>query len=433
MFVSQVYDQVLPPEQNSVGIWTYEVARRLAARDHTTVIARRVQGKPARTEVDGANFLSLKCAPPGVWARASRAWRRVAPASRPLYAQRFYALEYLAQAIRLIRRLGPDIIHLQNFPLHAPALRLACPEAAIVLHMHCDWLAQLDCRAMGRGIAAADLVVGCSEHVVAAARERFAGISVPFAVLPNGAPIERIGSHRAQRDASTVVFVGRLSPEKGLHTLLEAWPKVVAARPDARLEIIGPEAETPREFLVDLSDEADVRALARFYDGGSALKGSYANALRAMVPSPLAQTVSFIPQLPQDQVLARIGRAGLLVNPSLSESFGMSLIEAIAVGTPVVATRAGGMPEIIRETGAGTIIDRNDSSALAEAVVHVLANPERHAEIACRGAERAAELYSWSRIAALTDGLHGEALAARRARSAAQSLRPDRLGFLKNV
>ena len=433
VFISQAFDQVLPPEQNSVGIWTYEVARRLAAHEETTVIARRVRGKPARAEVDGAHIELISCAPPGAWARASRAWRLLAPGCRPLYAQSFYAFEYLMQVLRHVRRIQPDIIHLQNFPLHVPAIRFGCPKAAIVLHMHCDWLAQLDRRAMARGVAAADLVVGCSEHVVAAARSRFASAGVPFAVLANGVPVERIPANPPKRDGRTIVFAGRLSPEKGLHTLMEAWPKVIAARPDVRLEIVGPEAETPREFLVDLSSEKEVRELARFYLGGSAFKGSYANALRAMIPSELAHTVTFTDQLAQDLVLERIARAALLVNPSLSESFGMSVIEAIATGTPVVATRTGGMPEIIKATGAGTIVEKNDPAALAEAILRVLADPEGNAEIARYGAKRAAELFSWSRITAFTRDLHCEALSARRSRSAPPSKRADRIGFLKNV
>lgn len=431
VFVSQVFDQVLPPEQNSVGIWTYEVARRLASCSETTVISRRPRGQPVRVDVGGARVELLTCAPPGAWARASQAWLRLLPRSRPLFSQKFYAFEYLGQVLHHIRRLQPDVIHVQNFPHHVPVIRSAYSRGAIVLHMHCDWLTQLDRRAMARGVALADLVVGCSSHVVEGARKCFEALGTPFAVLPNGVDIERIAASRRRRDNRTVVFAGRLSPEKGLHTLIEAWPQVIAARPDLRLEIIGPEAQTPREFLIDLSSDPDVLDLARFYPGGSAFKGSYADALRAMIPKHLAHTITLVDHLPQDRVIERISSASLLVNPSLSESFGMSVIEAIAAATPVVATRAGGMPEAINATGAGTLVAKEDPRALAQAIVEAVADPQGSANIRRGGAQRAAELYCWSRVAALTHELHHRALAAHAGAKAQSS--PEGFGFLKNV
>jgi glycosyltransferase involved in cell wall biosynthesis len=431
-FVSQIFDQVLPPQQNSVGIWTYEVARRLAARHEILVIARAGSGPPMPVDGSKMRLASIKCVPLGAWSRAARAWQLLAPFGQPLYAQKFYGLDYLLGALWQLRRFDPDIIHLQNFPRHVPAIRLACPRAAIVLHMHCDWLTELNARGMRKGVVAADLVVGCSEHVIGAARRRFASTGIALAVLPNGASVARGAAGAAERDAGTVVFVGRLSPEKGLHTLLEAWQKVIAARPELRLEIIGPVAETPRAFLVDLSTEPAVRALARFYRGGVSYAGTYANALRAMIPPQLAHTVRFTNYLPQQKVLERISRAGLLVNPSLSESFGMSVIEAISVGTPVIVTRTGGMPEIIAATGTGTIVAKNDPHALAEAIVQVVQDHTSQLESARRGSERAAELYSWSQIASQTHGLHREALAARRLRDAAAK-RSERFGFLRRA
>lgn len=417
-FVCQHFDLVLPPNQSSIGIWTYEVSRRLGAVCDATVIARRSRGEAAQVDIDGTHIELLTCAPVRVWGKASRLWSRVCPRA-PLFSRSFYALDFLIQATRTLRRLAPDVIHLQNFPHYAPAIRRAAPNAAIVLHMHCDWLAQLDRDVMARGVAASDLVVGCSGHVVATALERFANADAPFAVLPNGAPVERLARIGARPTAGKVLFVGRVSPEKGVHTLLEAWPKVIAAHPEARLDIVGPPAETPREFLIDLSEDPDVLNLSRFYRGGTAFRGSYGSALRAMIPPQLKHTVNFTGPEPYERIIERCAGASLLVNPSLSESFGMSLIEALATGTPVVATRAGGMPEIIEATGGGVLVEKNNPAALSDAIIRLLAAPEASAEMGRRGATRVAELYPWARIAALTHDLHGEALSVRRWRKAA--------------
>lgn len=414
-FVCQHFDLVLPPNQSSIGIWTYEVARRLGATCETTVIARRSRGEPAHHKIDGVRIELISCLPVFVWARASRAWTRLRPGAQPLFAQRYYAIDFLAQAVRQIKHLSPDVIHVQNLPQYVPALRRAAPNAAIVLHMHCDWLAQLDHNAMAGCVAAADLIVGCSEHVISLARTRFAGTGANFAVLPNGAPVDRLPHVAPQRKRNNVLFVGRVSPEKGIHTLLEAWPMVISAHPDASLDIVGPSAETPREFLVDLSDDPDVQALSRFYPRGSAYRGSYSAALREMVPPDLTHTVTFAGPEPYERIIERCAACSLLMNPSLSESFGMSLVEALATGTPVVATRAGGMPEIIAATGGGVLVEKNNPTALAAAINRLLSQPALSAEIGRCGANNVARLYSWTRIAALTRGLYEEAISIRRA------------------
>ncbi|MCL4765109.1 MAG: glycosyltransferase family 4 protein [Hyphomicrobiaceae bacterium] len=411
-FVSQPFDQVVPPQQNSVGIWTYEVARRLGSRP--VVLARRPRGHALCVDLDGVEIRLVTCAPPGAWARLSRVWRSALPHAQPLFARSFYSIEYLIQVARQLRRLEPDVIHVQNLPWHLPAIRRAAPGAAIVLHMHCDWLVDLDRRGLKHALAAADLVVGCSAHIVNAARARFPDIDAPFAVLPNGAPAVNPAPLGRRIEPDSVLFVGRITPEKGLHTLLAAWPRVVAARPAARLHIVGPEAETPRELLVDLSSDRHVRALARFYRGGSAWRGSYARALRAMLPSGVAGSVQFIDYEPHERLLARYAEAAVVVNPSLSESFGMSLVEALAMGTPVVATRVGGMVEVIEATGGGVLVDRNDPAGLAEAILDLIEDEPRRLHMGQAGAAEVARRYAWPRIAALTRELHEAAMAARK-------------------
>ncbi|WP_193178612.1 glycosyltransferase family 4 protein [Oricola nitratireducens] len=416
-FISQHFDSVLPPDQNSLGIWTYEVSRRLAGENEVTVISRRSREQPARAEIDGATMELLTCLPQGVWGKASKLWDRTFPRT-PLFTKSFYALDYLVQAVRKIRLLQPDVIHLQNFPNYAPVFRRAAPNAAIVLHMHCNWLSELDHDAMARCLKATDLVVGCSGHVVDAARDRFPDSQAQFSVLPNGAPDIRRDLPATAREPGKVLFVGRLSPEKGLHTLLEAWPRVIAACPEARLELVGANGETAREFLIDLSDDPDVRELSRFYRGGSAHRGTYLAALQEMIAPEFGHTVTFAGGQPYERVVERYAGASLVVNPSLSESFGMSLVEALMHGTPVVATRVGGMTEIIEATGGGTLVGKNDPDALSDAMIAYLQNPETCREVGIRGAERASDLYSWARIARLTHDIHREARSLRQSRNA---------------
>ncbi|CAH2394627.1 hypothetical protein MES4922_110071 [Mesorhizobium ventifaucium] len=105
--------------------------------------------------------------------------------------------------------------------------------------------------------------------------------------------MDRLAGVAARRMPAKVLFVGRVSPEEGVHTLLEARPEVVAAHPEARLEIVGPSAALPLDLLIDLSRDPEVLGLSRFYPGGSAFRGSYEIALREMIPPRLAHTVTF--------------------------------------------------------------------------------------------------------------------------------------------
>lgn len=413
--VSQHFDSVVPPDQNSIGIWSYEIARRLSATDDVFVLLRQTGTEGCEPARHGINLEPLACASPRLWGnRVTRLWSRLRPRAMPLFAHGFYAADYLVQVCRRLRRLRPDVVHVQNFPQHVPAIRRAIPDAAIVLHMHCDWLVQLDFHAMSRAVAGADLVLGCSRYITEAASRRFAGASTVFRALPNGAPPVCSDPTPVAREPGLVLFVGRLTPEKGLHNLMQAWPAVVAAVPAARLEIIGSQGMTPREMIVDLSGDADVRELARFYASEDGRAGGYEDVLKRMLPGEISHTVSFVGHKPYSEVLRRYAAATCLVNPSLSESFGMSLIEAITHGTPVVATRIGGMTEIVEGTGGGVLVDANEIGALSEAIVGMLADPDAAGAMGRHGAQHAGELYSWDHIAGLARKRYAEALSRRR-------------------
>lgn len=423
----QPFDLVLPPEQTSVGLWTYEVSRRLAA--DCAIVARRGRGAPSETVGDWGRLELVPSAPLRLWSHASRIWSGVSPPAKALFGQPLYARDYLLSALRRIRAFDPDVVHIHNFAQFAPPIRRALPGAAIVLHMHCDWLADLPPEATARRLADVDTVIGCSTHVVQAAAARNRGAASRFVVVPNGAPspsaTPAVGKERV---GGRVVFVGRVSPEKGLHTLLAAWPEVVEIHPAAHLQIVGPPAVTPREFLADLSSDPEVRALRRFYPDGAPRRGAYRAALEAMVPVAIADSVAFVGHEPHDQAIARIASATILVNPSLSEAFGMSLVEALAVGTPVIATRVGGMPDIIEATGGGLLVEKENPRALADALVGLLSDTDRAAEIGRRGAARIPALYGWDRIAELTHAVYLDSLARRRAQLAgasAQAARPS--------
>ena len=378
------------------------------------MISRRGRGHPTRSERDGIRFDFVPVLPGRLWDAAGNA-RHALLRRTQFFARPYYRAEYVAQCIRRLRAFNPDVIHIHNFVNHLPAFRRSFPDAVLVIHMHCDWLVELDREETARSLGAADIVVGCSDHVAQSARLRFPELGLRFANLPNGvAPAPGRASGPGANE--TVITVGRVSPEKGLHVLLEAWAQVHAAHPGAELQIVGPVAVCPRELLVDLSTDPDVRALSRFYPGKGRAHRPYGEVLRAMVPEELTATVRFVGPEPHERVLLRFQEAAVLVSPSLSEAFGMSLIEALAAGTPVVASRVGGMTEVVEKTGGGILVEKADPAGLAAAIIRLLEDPGLRERLGGEGRARVPGLYGWDSVAATAEALYTESSTARRVR-----------------
>lgn len=142
-----------------------------------------------------------------------------------------------------------------------------------------------------------------------------------------------------------VAYVGRLSPEKGLETLMRAWDLL----PDVPLKVAGDGPLRP--------------AVARWAQARGA-------------------PVEFLGALPRSDVLRLLGSATLLVVPSeWYEAFGMVAIEAFAVGTPVVASRIGGLDEMVVEGECGAKFPPRDARSLAGVVRRLLAKPAALAQL----------------------------------------------------
>jgi glycosyltransferase involved in cell wall biosynthesis len=91
--------------------------------------------------------------------------------------------------------------------------------------------------------------------------------------------------------------------------------------------------------------------------------------------------------------------ADILVNPSYSESFGMSLVEALASETPVIATRVGGMVNIVDENETGLLVNREDVNGLAEAMRCLLSDGDLRRQMGKNGRQRVIERFSWPQVA----------------------------------
>lgn len=164
-------------------------------------------------------------------------------------------------------------------------------------------------------------------------------------VMPNTIPVEQyalIGPEPRRREE--LLFVGYRKPIKGISTLIRAFADVRAARPGATLRLVGksPTRELEEEWM---RLAADLGVL----DG-----------------------ICFDEPMDRRGVAAAMSRASLLVHPSVRETFGMTTLEALASGTPVVAARSGGISGLLEDTRLGELVPPFDSRALARAVVRAL-------------------------------------------------------------
>jgi len=102
-----------------------------------------------------------------------------------------------------------------------------------------------------------------------------------------------------------------------------------------------------------------------------------------------------------------------VVLPSVYETFGIPLVEAMSAQVPVVASRVGGIPEVVADGETGVLVERGDPMALAEAIGRLLENESLRDRMGRAGRERVLRLFSWDRVATATLDLY-QGLIARK-------------------
>lgn len=396
-FVPQPLDMIFPPMQSSIGIWTYEMARRVAQSCEVIVYSGCIEKK---ADFDQGVYYRRISPILDRWAR--RLVDRFSgfhDAQRPWFASSLYYLGYALQVANDLKKRQCDIVHVHNFSQFVPIIRAFNPGIKIVLHMHCEWLTQLDPAMIGQRLSQVDLVVGCSEYIIQKIRFAFPQVAARCHVVHNGVDVDQFCSkngHTAMKTngAARLLFVGRVSPEKGLHVLLDAFHEVVSRHPETQLEIVGPEARVPVEFIIALSDDPMVSGLASFYEK------SYLAQLQAQLPASLANDVVFTGPIPYSNLTDRYRDAEVFVFPSLcNEAFGMPIVEAMACQVPVVASRGGGISEIVEDGKTGLLVERGDTAALAKAILCLLTNDDLKRAMGQAARQRVLRLFSWERLA----------------------------------
>jgi glycosyltransferase involved in cell wall biosynthesis len=358
--------------------------------------------------------------------------------SPPYVARRRYFSEYIEEVAQELEREPPDVVHIQVASQFIPVVRRAAPRARIVLHVHDDLLTRVHRGPVMQRLAHADAVVTCSDYIAQRWRDRFPEYAARIWPIGNGADLERFtpADSLFPPPAPQVLFVGRVSPEKGPHLLASAFNLVLRAVPEATLTLVGPAGLLPFGYISSLKDDPHVASLHEFYGHGFldrvllqvlGARTSYLNAVLARL-SPEARTrTRILGSVSQERLPDLYRSASVLVAPSLiEEPFGLPLVEAMACGVPVVASRAGGMAGIVADGETGRLVPRSDLAALAEAISKILLDRELARSMGMAASRVAQERFSWQHVVTVLESVYERrvtpAAPTRRAPHAARSL-----------
>jgi glycosyltransferase involved in cell wall biosynthesis len=393
-FISQPWDNGGPPDPGgSIGLITWELARRLARSFGVVVCGPRAREGPSEETWENVQFSRFRLRPDR-WLLRKPLQLFFSDMGRADRGNVFHKL-YAARAARALRDSGCDIVHVFNLSQFLPIIKRVHPSAKIVLHMECDWLAQFNRDLIDRRLRCADAIIGCSDYISDRIRRQFPDHATRCVTVYNGVDTEEF-SPRWDRvsngDMKRAVFVGRMSPEKGVHVLLQAFETVIAREPDVKLEVVGGAWIPPLSFIVDPSTDPVVKELRRFYNG------NYAEYLHKQAAGVLWNHISFAGHVLHAGVRAHLVNADVLVEPSVwDEPFGIPVVEAMACGVPVVATAVGGIPELVEHGRTGILVDRNDPEALANGMLRVFQNPDIP-KMGTAGRVRACAMFAWESV-----------------------------------
>jgi spore coat protein SA len=300
---------------------------------------------------------------------------------------------YIDQVIAQLQELQPDIIQIENRPRFAKAVRLANHKAKIVLVMQSTHF--LSRPHIGREelltcLEAADMIVVNSQYLKDYMVKEFNCSTSKITVNHLGVDIDQFRPkwHEEERaaaellkkewgvsDKKILLYVGRLVEIKGVHHILEAMPEIIKVDPSIVLFIAG-------STLAPTADNLE-----------------YTSKLEALAEK-VKDHVIFTSFIPHKEIHRWFQMADLVVVPSAAEPFGLVNVEAMAVGTPVIATNSGGIPEIIENGKTGILIHPEQvRNELIWKIASLFLNPQKLVKMGVDSVMKVRSHFTWSHTA----------------------------------
>lgn len=286
--------------------------------------------------------------------------------------------------LRIKRAFAPDLVHvLYCDPSVLFHMRTAAKHPAPSLLTIYAFLESVSGPAslQAQALRAADWIVAPSAAIVEAARRQAPEIAPRSAVLhPSTAEAPAAEPPPLSFDPPRLTCVGRLARDKGFDLAVRAFAEVIRRYPSARLCVAGDGPE--RESLAALAASLGVAHAVDFPGWADRSAG-------------------------QARVFDLIGDSTIVLVPSRwMEPFGLVALHAAQCGRPVVASRTGGLIDIVDAGETGLLIEREDAAALASAICSLLSEPDRARAMGRAARRRAAERFAWEPFVEAHDALY---------------------------
>ena len=212
---------------------------------------------------------------------------------------------------------------------------------------------------------------------------------------PPHLPTKRIGDD----NSVGVLYVGRLQSRKGIHLLLQAILLVAEKMPHVKFIIAG----------LDSGDAPRLPGAPPHGSQGRTYQDYFANIA---TPSALKAT-TFLGYVEEESLVQLYADCDILVAPSLFESFGLMYAEAMAYAKPVVAFHTGAAPEVVVHNETGILVEPNDVTELANALIDLAKSRELRQDLGRRGYQRVCTDFSVQRMVDATEAHYRQVIAAR--------------------
>lgn len=210
-----------------------------------------------------------------------------------------------------------------------------------------------------------------------------AGLAIAFdyqghiEIIPNGVDIQKFKMQKSKvkmNEKPTIVTTSRLVHKNGIDILIRAMQEVVKSMPEARLVIVGEGRE--RKHLEKLTEE-----------------------LR------LKKHVNFVGEVPHEAIPSYLHAADIFVRPSRSEGLGISFLEAMAAGLPIIATPVGGIEDFLHDGETGLYAHVENPQHLAEQILRLFTDGRLRHHLCLNGRKLVEEKFSWDNVADRMRGL----------------------------
>ena len=356
--------QILP-ELNVGGVetGTVDLAKYLVSQGHKSIVVSNGGALVAQLQSDGSKHYTL-----------------------PVHKKNiFTAVRCIGKLVSIIQKEKIDIVHARSrVPAWIAFFACRKTEAHFLTTCHGYYSGHLFSKVMGWG----KMIIAISEVIGRHMVQDFAVPAENIRVIPRSVDLEKFNLPRAPKKNKkefTIVMIGRITSLKGHPYFLKAMARVIHQLPSAKIQIIGDapaKKQVYKDELILLTKRLGISKQVEFMGN------------RRDIPELLSKADC------------------LVLSTITQEAFGRVIIEAQAAGVPVVATRVGGVTEIIEHEKTGLLVLPKEIEAMGDAVLRILNNPEFSAGLVVEARKKIEARYTLAQMADATIAVYKELMHA---------------------